>query len=173
MFATGLSVQQVDRYTKMKEIESYVGTWKLSGVLLAPPEFKGMEFKGILNVGWTLGHTALEFKARSTGDKPGGPTMEASGIVGYNEATTYEKQGFTASFAWSQDGRMLPLQGEFKGKTLVLEGAPTPESWDKVKLRIKVNDTAAGKSWDVYSYEGKDEGMFLQIKLTKVAAGGG
>ena len=160
--------QPLSRYEQMKKLEGYVGTWNLSGKLLIPDEFKGMPFEGTVKIGWTLNHTALEFKASTKKSSQFIKPMEASGVVAFNDEG---KPEFTASFAWSEDGRMLPLHGDFKGKTLVLEGASTPKAWDHVQLRVKATDTKEGKSWDTYVADGDREDLFIKMKLTKAKTG--
>lgn len=159
------------RTVQMRKLEYLVGDWKVKARLLEPAELKGVGFDGTVHVSWALNHTALEFRAEGLPNVEGGHKMEAMGVLAYNEADFVEKQGFTASFAWSEDGRMLPVKGKFSGKTLVLEGQPTGS--EPPAIRIRLNTEAQPVSIGVYSY-GKDghgkatEFKFMDLTFTKV-----
>lgn len=151
-----------DRFVQMKRLDSYLGTWKVKSVVMLPEEFKGFTLHGTLTVERALRNTALQFKATmKADDDKSTKTLEGMGMLMFNEADFYEKQQFAGSFAWSEDGRLLPLHGKYSGKTLVLEGQP--DGHDSPNLRVKTVD----KGFDVYVVDGKKEDLFLQVELSK------
>jgi hypothetical protein len=121
---------------RMKKLSDFVGTWDLVGTVQWPPEVAGDTLHGKVKVFWTLNKSALEFRAEAKGDMPGGNHMEAMGILQYDSEATYANRAYTAFFTMESDGRMLPLRGNFSGKSLVLKGTALGSEGVPVQITV-------------------------------------
>ncbi|MBV6459556.1 MAG: hypothetical protein HONBIEJF_02704 [Fimbriimonadaceae bacterium] len=132
---------ELQRTAKLKAIEDWLGKWKIELELTdGPPEIKGLTIQGELNVKWDLDHTALRFEGWGKADpkfvRGEAKRVEFSGWLTYNHVGVYEERGYSATFAWSSDARLLLARGEFKGKDLLMELSTHPSS--NVKLQAHV-----------------------------------
>jgi len=154
--------EELSRVVKMRQVEDWIGNWKLEGKLLEPPELSDVTFAGKMTAKWTLQKTALEFRAEAMPHAHDGVTrpMEALGILAYDD----EQNKYTSFFAMGNDGRMISLQGNLKNKVLVLDGkSPNSEHFD-VRVKVGAGDV---RKVDVYAVDGKREQRFLELTLTR------
>ncbi len=160
--------EQVSRDMKMKLVQDWLGTWKLKATIFGPDG--SLILNGQMTAAWVLNGTALEFRAEAVTELPKYEAdrqrkLSAQGILTYDDTGSKRNNKFNSSFAWSADGRMVSLQGEFEGKTLVLNGkSPNEEHFD---LRVKAG-TGDTRKIEVYSVGGKRELLFAELILTRV-----
>ncbi len=112
------------------------GNWKVSVQFSEPPEFRGVTIKGDLEVKPDLGDTALRFDGTAQLPEAGSKKLTISGLVTFNHAAPYTEQGYTASFSWSEDGRVALAKGDFKGKNLVMDVSIFPGEKTPMSVRV-------------------------------------
>jgi hypothetical protein len=127
--------------SQMAKLASLAGSWDVQLEIKEPKEL-ARTHNGQATISWGPNKSSLRIEASM---KAGARTNHFAGTIAFDDAAAYDLRCYRAVFTWDNDGRMLPMKGDFAGLPLVLEGKPFASDETKDMTFRATSDIQANK----------------------------
>ncbi len=148
---------------KIAKLAPLIGDWDVKLDIEGPGEVAGT-YHGTAKFSWEPNKQHIRAQGSLKSDK----TTHGTGFLSFDDDGADRDHSYRGAFLWADDGRILTLRGNFKGKDIVFDGTILASDANKdLKLRVT---TDLGQEKILVQVDALAESKwvrFLEVELTR------